>query len=124
MARSTRGGVRGGFTLLDLMIVVVVLGILAAVTLPILGGHIERADDSAADTTHDMVRKALDLHFQKHGTWPGTIEPALFVNGEAVTMPEGYQLFYDPASGELDLNILAPEDAEGAPPIVYADAET
>ena len=92
------GGQRVGFTMLDLMIVIVILGILAAVTIPIVTGHLTLAQNSSAKATQSSVRKALDMYFQRHATWPPTIEASLFVPPEPVTMPRGYQLEYDPAS--------------------------
>jgi general secretion pathway protein G len=109
---------RRAFTLIDVMIVVVTLGILATVTVPILAGHLATAQDSAARATYSMSRKALDMYFQKHHTWPASITADLFVPPEDVTMPRGWQLAYQPTSGELDLNQVVEADEDDEPPIV------
>jgi len=112
-ARGTRG-----FTLLDTMIVVVILGILAAVTVPLVSKNLEEAQDSAAKATYSMVRKGLDLYFQKHTKWPSEVVPSMFTPPEEVAMPRGYQLEYTPASGELELLEVEEADEDDEPAIV------
>ncbi len=114
-----RGG--RGFTLLDIMIVVVILGILAAATVPLVSGHVARARTTTAQSNHAMVRKALDLYFQRHARFPDEITPELFVEHEPVTMPLGYQLRYDPASGVLDLLEVVEQRPDDEPDIVLAE---
>ncbi len=114
--RSRTG--RDGFTMIDVMIVVVVLGILATITVPILAGHLEKAQDSAAHATLSMTRKALDMYFQKHRTWPAGITADMFQPAEDVTMPRGWQLEYQPTSGELDLITVVEAHEDDEPAIV------
>lgn len=98
---------RTGFTLLDVMITVTILAILATVVIPLLGQHLGRASKAAAESSYRMVQKGLDLYYERHGDWPATIDNTLFVNSQEVTMPTGYQLRYNPETGDLEL--LAPE---------------
>lgn len=112
---------RRGFTLLDVMIVVVCLAILASVVVPILTGHLATAQDSAAKTQYASVRKGLDMYFQQHHTWPDTIEPELFKPAAEVMMPRGWQLSYDASTGELDLVKVPEGDLDSAADLVYAD---
>ena len=113
--------VRAGFTLIDVMITVVLIGILAAVVIPIVSGHLDRAQQTAASATQAMVRKALDMYFQRHNDWPPQITPDMFRPAEDVTMPRGYQLVYDPASGTLELVLVPEPDAETAPAVALAE---
>ena len=112
---------RRGFTLLDVMIVVVCLGILASVVVPIVTGHLATAQDAAAKTQFTAVRKGLDMYFQQHHTWPDTIEPELFKPAAAVIMPRGWQLSYDSSTGELEMISVPVEDLDGAPSLVYVE---
>lgn len=103
-----------GFTLLDVMITVTIIGILAAVTMPILTDHLELSKRSAAQGSYKQVRTALDFYYQQNQDWPETLSRDLFANRELVTMPRGWQLQYDPANGDLTLVELTQEQQDGA----------
>jgi type II secretory pathway pseudopilin PulG len=110
-----------GFTLLDVMIVVVCLGILASVTIPLLTGHLSTAQASTAKAQLASVRHGLDLYFQRYHTWPATIEPEMFQPPAMVEMPRGWQLSYSSDSGELELIEVPAEDLDTAPDLVYVE---
>ena len=61
---------KSGFTIVELLIVIAIIGILAAVTLVTYSGTQVRARD--ARRTHDMVAimEALELYRFDHGTYP------------------------------------------------------
>jgi prepilin-type N-terminal cleavage/methylation domain-containing protein len=54
------------FTLVEILIVVAILGILAAITLPTLQGHIQQARDSAAKDNLRILRNAIELYAAQH----------------------------------------------------------
>ena len=70
-----------GFTLVELMIVVIIVGILAAVAIPMYQGATERAKASEAVAALGTVRGAMRVYYAEHGTYVN----ANFVNGGAVT---------------------------------------
>ena len=51
-----------GFTLIELMIVVLIVGILAAVTLPLMQGNIDKSKWSEACTAAGLIRRAINSY--------------------------------------------------------------
>lgn len=70
---------RKGFTLVELMIVVAILGILAAVVVPAYSDHTLSAKESAVKSNLNVMRAQIELYRLHHrGSRPG------YVNGSAV----------------------------------------
>ena len=63
-----------GFTLVELMIVIVIVGILAAVAIPIYQGNIKKAKMSECDAALGTIRTALRVYYAEHGNYPETGE--------------------------------------------------
>jgi prepilin-type N-terminal cleavage/methylation domain-containing protein len=61
-----------GFTLVELLIVVIILAILAAIVVPQFASTTEDAKASAADSTLANLRSSIDLYRQQHGEYPGS----------------------------------------------------
>lgn len=66
------GGGRGthGFTLVELLIVVIILSILAAIVVPQFASSTDDAKLASLDTTLSNMRASLDLYYQQHGEYP------------------------------------------------------
>lgn len=63
-----------GFTLVELLIVVIILAILAAIVVPQFASSTDDAKLSALDSNLANMRAALDLYYQQHGAYPGAVD--------------------------------------------------
>ncbi|NOU51604.1 pilin [Pseudoalteromonas sp. JBTF-M23] len=63
---------QGGFTLIELMIVVAIIGILAAVALPAYQDYVARAQASEAVSLSTGAKTAIAEYYQTNGSYPGT----------------------------------------------------
>ena len=66
-----------GFTLIELMIVVAIIGILAAVAIPAYQDYIARAQVSEAVSLMGSAKTPLAEYFADKGTWPTALSDVL-----------------------------------------------
>ena len=59
-----------GFTLLEIMVVIVILGLLASLTIPSLMGNKEKADRQKAASDIVALENALDMYKLDNGRYP------------------------------------------------------
>lgn len=69
MRASTRAA-REGFTLVELLLVLVILGTLAAIVIPKFTGRTEQAREAAAKTQLSILEGALDAYETDCGSYP------------------------------------------------------
>ncbi len=70
-ASKTTRRAQKGFTLVELLIVVIILAILAAILVPQFAGSTDDARLSALDSNLASIRSAISLYRQQHGALPG-----------------------------------------------------
>ncbi|HFB8795447.1 TPA: pilin, partial [Neisseria gonorrhoeae] len=79
-----------GFTLIELMIVIAIVGILAAVALPAYQDYTARAQVSEAILLAEGQKSAVTEYYLNHGIWPenndkaGVASPATDIKGKYV----------------------------------------
>ncbi|HSM50031.1 MAG TPA: prepilin-type N-terminal cleavage/methylation domain-containing protein [Thermoanaerobaculia bacterium] len=74
LPRRTASRRARGFTLLEMIIVVAMIGILASIAMPALKDMPRRASESVLKTNLRTVREVLDQHYGDKGHYPATLE--------------------------------------------------
>ena len=73
---------RAGFTLIEVLLVVVIIGILAAVVVPRLSGRVQQSQVSAAKSSIASVGLALDLYETDNGNFPASLQSLITKGSE------------------------------------------
>ena len=108
VARSRRAR---GFTLLELIIVVAMIGILASIAVPALMQMPRRAKESVLKTNLRTIREALEQHYADRARYPSTLDE--LVPKYLKSVP------FDPFAKSADLWLLVyEEESEDEPPAV------
>lgn len=76
-----------GFTLIELMVVLFILGLLAALVAPRLIGRVGKAKQQTAAAQIQMLSTALDLFYLDVGRYPTTDEGLALLYKRADTLP-------------------------------------
>ncbi|ENM5760743.1 pilin [Vibrio mimicus] len=106
--KAYKNKLQKGFTLIELMIVVAIIGVLAAVAIPAYQNYVTRSEVSSGLATLKALITPAELHYQENGT------------GAAVTLP---QLGTDAAAN--DLGAIASALAGTSPTLTFTfDADS
>ncbi|WP_299019967.1 type II secretion system major pseudopilin GspG [uncultured Photobacterium sp.] len=82
-----------GFTLLEVMVVIVILGVLASLVVPNLLGNKEKADQQKVVTDIGALEQALDMYKLDNSVYPSTDQglDALVTKPSSSPEPRNYQ---------------------------------
>jgi general secretion pathway protein G len=72
--RRTLGCAERGFTLLELIIVIAIVGILATIAMPALKNVPIRANEAVLKTNLHTIRDVIDQHYGDKGKYPTSLE--------------------------------------------------
>lgn len=74
LLKSDKQDSRGGFTLVEILLVVAILGILAGVAVVNMKGQKGRADIAATRASIQAVQTAIDVYETDNGVYPGSLQ--------------------------------------------------
>jgi general secretion pathway protein G len=80
--RQAEEHTRAGFTLIEVLLVVVIIGILAAVVVPRLSGRVGQSQVSAAKSSIASIGLAVDLYETDNGNFPASLQSLITMGGE------------------------------------------
>ena len=132
-SKSVKRTPQAGFTLLEVMVVIVILGILASLVVPNLLGNKEKADQQKVITDLVALENSLDMYKLDNSVYPsteqglqalvskpaGTPEPRNYRNGGYIKrLPQDpwgneYQYLSPGEQGEIDIYSLGADGQEG-----------
>lgn len=99
---------QSGFTIVELLIVIVIIGILATLVIVTFSGVQQRARDSERKTDINAIAGQLEAVYAKEGVYPTLAE----VNDAAWRTPKEFRLdmkaFADPTNATLESLVAAP----------------
>ncbi len=71
---SPRASKRGGFTLVELTVVILIIGVIATIAAPKFFDSLKDAQDNAAVSSLATIRNAIQLYKANNGSFPGVDE--------------------------------------------------
>jgi general secretion pathway protein G len=108
-----------GFTLIEIMVVMVIIGLLAALVIPKFFGHVDKALQQDAQAQIELLGQALDLYRLENHKYPTTDEglAALktYLKKSVPKDPWGNEYVYTAPGhhGDYDLVSYGADKAEG-----------
>jgi len=109
-----------GFTLMELMIVIVIIGVLAAIGVPAYNNYVKKAKAATCQANRRTLDTAVGLYYAEHGDYPtadgtegtSTLQSVLkeyLDNADELKCPEDGQYSLDGASHKVVCSLAGHE---------------
>ena len=105
-----KSGTQAGFTLLELMIVLAIMGILITIAQPNLKNTIVRARESVLKEDLFQMREAIDQYYADNGKYPPSLRD--LINAQEKSKSYLRDIPKDPITNAPDWIVVAPEGTE------------
>jgi general secretion pathway protein G len=102
---------RKGFTLLELMVVLAIMGVLVSIAQPSLKTSIIRAREAVLREDLFQMREAIDQYYADNNQYPPTLQE--LINQQEKTKSYLREIPKDPFTGARDWITVAPEGEDG-----------
>ncbi len=121
-----RTNAKSGFTLIEVLLVVVIIGILAAVAIPRLGGRVQQAEIARARSDIAAIGMALRMYELDMGQYPQSLSALVnnpggtrwqgpyLESGDVPSDPWGREYIYTRTDNHYRLRSLGPDGTEGS----------
>ncbi len=117
---ASSNGRRGGFTLIELMVVVVIVSILAGIAIPNYRVMITKARAADVLGDVDVVYVAATNYLANNHTWPADAAAATIPTGMDTYLPngfsftqDGFELDWDNGGGLVGISVVTDDTALG-----------
>jgi prepilin-type N-terminal cleavage/methylation domain-containing protein len=100
MEKKRKGGRKKGITLIELLLVVIILGALAALAIPRISSSATTAKQNTCATNVDIINSQMEMYYAEKGSYPTLVN--LFA--DANYFPEGAPVCPVSATATYSLN--------------------
>ncbi len=101
-----------GFTLVELIVVIAVLGILASIAVPRFSGVKESAKLAVDEQTVELMKKGIELYYAEHDVYPSSTKEAkdaIHKVLDEIPAPQTNNKYWYKSDGHIKLDSSQPQ---------------